>query len=264
MCAHVTLDNAFFLIEGHPPAGQIGNRFSLLEPSCFFVIPHNGSVQFRLLYCGNQLVSNGKPALKHAIRKTFHPQLRQLWTRNRRLQQMAMRWGNLKLYGDILEGGERAAVEMEPIWSKIPEQRKKGELKFLWMTAERFKRGKFHFVPLVEADLRLRVSLDILFLRHDRLPLVKEGGDIDNRLKTLFDALRVPDSIDGLGGGPEEDESPFFVLLEDDSLISEIRVSTDQLLLLPQKKAIDPKDAFLVMDVKLQPTEDNPRSACFS
>lgn len=108
------------------------------------------------------------------------------------------------------------------------------------------------------------MSLDILFLRRDQQSLIKEGGDIDNRLKTLFDALRVPQTTDGLGGEPEAGEKPMFVLLEDDALISEVRVNTDSLLMLPQQKAPDPKDAFLVIDVKIQPTEDIERALCFS
>lgn len=227
-------------------------------------VPDNECVQFRLLYSGNQVVSNGGPGVKHALRKAFHPQLRHLWMSNPRLRRMASRWGNYKLYGNVLSGGESSAREREPIWSKMPPQMERGRQKFIHMTAMRYARGKFYFVPLVEEDLRLRVSLDILFLRRDNHPLVKEGGDIDNRLKTLFDALRVPETTDGLGGEPEKGEVPFFVLLQDDALISEVRVNTDSLLMLPQQKAPDPKDAFLVIDVKLQPTEDIERSLCFS
>jgi hypothetical protein len=227
-------------------------------------IPDNERVQFRLLYSGNQIVSNGGPAVKHALRKSFHPQLKHLWHSNPRLIRMAGRWGNFKLYGDILSGGEREARQGEYVWEKVRGQMERGYAKFLEMTAESYRRGDFRFVPLVEGDLRLRVNLDILFLRRDHHPLVKEGGDIDNRLKTLFDALRIPETTDGLGGAPQPDETPFFVLLQDDALISEVRVNTDSLLMLPQQKAPDPKDAFLVIDVKIQPTEDIERSQCFS
>ena len=126
-----------------------------------------------------------------------------------------------------------------------------------------YERGGFHFVPLVEQSLCLRVSLDILFLRRDQHPLIKAGGDIDNRLKTLFDAFRVPDTTAGLGGIPQEGEDPFFVLLQDDCLISEVRVSTDNLLMLPEQRALDPKDAFLVIGVKLKTTERTAHSWAF-
>jgi hypothetical protein len=126
-----------------------------------------------------------------------------------------------------------------------------------------YSRGSLNFVPLVLEELCLRVSLDILFLRPDRHPLIKEGGDIDNRLKTLFDALRLPDSNAGLGGPSTPDEDPFFVLLKDDCLISDVRITTDNLLLLPNNRALDPKEAFLVIDVKLQPMERTPKSWAF-
>lgn len=51
-------------------------------------------------------------------------------------------------------------------------------------------------------------------------------GDIDNRLKTLFDALRLPNQTNELVGydNPAPDENPFFCLLEDDSLITHVSV----------------------------------------
>jgi integrase len=52
-----------------------------------------------------------------------------------------------------------------------------------------------------------------------------KSGDIDGRLKTIFDALRMPKNLDETARQkPQDDEDPFFCLLEDDKLISEIRV----------------------------------------
>jgi hypothetical protein len=83
-----------------------------------------------------------------------------------------------------------------------------------------------------------------------------QGGDIDNRLKTLFDALRMPNNLSETGNQkPDENETPFFVLLEDDSLISELRVVTDQLLLLPKEREIRPQEALLVITVKIEVTQ---------
>lgn len=245
-------------------ASPIRESIVLWESSAPEELSDNESVQFRLLYSGNQIVSNGGPSVKHALRKSFHPQLKHLWHSNPRLIRMAGRWGSLKLFGDILSGGEREARQGEYVWEKVKGQMERGRTKFIEMTAERYRRGNFRFVPLVEEELHLRVSLDILFLRRDNHSLIKEGGDIDNRLKTLFDALRIPETTDGLGGNPADDENPFYVLLQDDALISEVRVNTDSLLMLPQQKAPDPKDAFLVIDVKIQPAEDIERSLCFS
>jgi hypothetical protein len=61
--------------------------------------------------------------------------------------------------------------------------------------------------------------------------LLIPGGDIDNRLKTLLDALRVPHSKDEVIGSPEAHEEPyFFCLLEDDALVTRISVTTDRFL----------------------------------
>jgi hypothetical protein len=197
-------------------------------------------VEFRLLYSGNQLLSNGDPTQKHVIRREFHPQLKHLWKSNSQLVRLATGRG----ISDLPEGGnvnDKATAEA-------------AQSAFFNRMGNLYQHGNHRFVPLIEQSHCLRVSIDILFLRRDQHPLIKEGGDIDNRLKTLFDAFRVPDTTAGLGGAPGEDEDPFFVLLEDDGLISEIKVSTDNLLMLPQQKAADAKDAFLVIDVKLKPT----------
>jgi hypothetical protein len=61
--------------------------------------------------------------------------------------------------------------------------------------------------------------------------------DVDNRLTTIFDALRMPKGPQELGAGtqqgkvsPASNENPFFVLLEDDRLITHVSVTTDMLL----------------------------------
>lgn len=200
-------------------------------------------VQFRLLYSGNQLVSDGDATQKHVIRRAFHPQLKQLWKSNSELARLATGRG----ISSLPEGGN----------VNDKETAEAAQVAFFNRMGNLYQRGDFRFVPLIEQDLCLRVSIDILFLRRDQHPLIKAGGDIDNRLKTLFDAFRVPDTTAGLGGVPSEDEDPFFVLLQDDGLISEIKVSTDNLLMLPLEKAVDAKDAFLVIDVKLKPTSIN-------
>jgi hypothetical protein len=214
-------------------------------------------VEFRLLYSGNQLLSNGSPTVKHAIRREFHPQLKQLWMTNPLLSKMAHYRGICTLppnTNDELEAN--VAFRNEEIIAKARDG-------FFSEMGERYQHGAFKFVPLVEQSLALRVSLDILFLRRDQHPLIKAGGDLDNRLKTLFDALRVPETTDGLGGAPGEGEEPIFVLLQDDCLISEIHVNTDNLLMLPREKEPDAKDAFLVINVRLNPTVSGSHSWAF-
>ena len=59
-----------------------------------------------------------------------------------------------------------------------------------------------------------------------------QGGDIDNRLKTLLDSLKIPSEPGALppDAAPNSKDKFFFCLLEDDNLITELSVNTKQLL----------------------------------
>lgn len=121
---------------------------------------------------------------------------------------------------------------------------------------ERFQCGGYRFVPLVTEDLALICAIEILFLRPDPPGSLIQSGDIDNRLKTLFDALRMPgpDAAELGGNNPREDESPFYCLLQDDRLISRVSVETDVLLQpTSPENADNPNDARLLITVKLKP-----------
>jgi hypothetical protein len=68
----------------------------------------------------------------------------------------------------------------------------------------------FNFVPLVTHDMDLLCGLDILFLRPDKPGDVLWAGDIDNRIKALIDALRIPKSNEGYAQRTvEASENPF-------------------------------------------------------
>ncbi len=122
----------------------------------------------------------------------------------------------------------------------------------------------FNFVPLIAKDSGVTCSLDILFLRRDGAGGLLQhgrGGDIDNRIKVLFDALKMPEFDRDLKKcQPQPDEDPFFCLLADDRFIDHISLTTDRLLL--PKEATVPcsncgqsrqeknTDVMLVIDVK--------------
>ena len=82
--------------------------------------------------------------------------------------------------------------------------------------------------------MNLIARLEITFLRPEEPGcLITKGGDIDNRLKTLFDALRIPNEANELPSRvtPQDDEMPiFYCLLESDSLVTSVSVATDRLL----------------------------------
>ena len=94
--------------------------------------------------------------------------------------------------------------------------------------------GSFRFFPLVNSGRNEIAELQITMLRPEKGPgyIVGQGGDLDNRLKTLFDSLRMPKNIDEIppNDEPGENEVPFFCLLEDDILITKISISSDRLV----------------------------------
>lgn len=165
-------------------------------------------MEFRLTYAGplygqNTRETESKTAHKHALRRHFHKQLKAVWDQH----------PTLAGYIDLRK------------------QFPKEELLFV-----PYQREGFTWQPLVRGGIHSIICrLDILMLRHGG-----KGGvltDIDNRLKTLFDALRMverpeelPKGTDGQRIGPADDEDPFYVLLEDDKLITALTVETDTLL----------------------------------
>jgi hypothetical protein len=154
-------------------------------------------MEFTLYYRGD-LRSNGTPKDKHELRRHFHAQLARLW-------------GEPPL--------KQATKLLDPSF---------GEASLIR------KMHGFNFAPLITGRLGMVAELDI-FLLWPSPPgsiLKKSGGDIDNRLKTLFDALKYPWERNSLppGSVPLPGEDPFYCLLEDDSLITRLSVETDRLL----------------------------------
>lgn len=87
--------------------------------------------------------------------------------------------------------------------------------------------------PLVTKALWLQAELDILMLRPERPGgIVTSGGDLDNRLKTLFDGLRVPATAQELSANTRASSAadPIFTLLQDDALLTRVNLETDRLL----------------------------------
>ena len=114
------------------------------------------------------------------------------------------------------------------------------------------EKGGLLFAPLVTQRLNLYAELSVLLFRQQpRGTLITDGGDIDNRLKTLLDGLRVPHgSMEGRTELPEEpDPLPFFCLLEDDSLVSKVTVESEQLL-----RPAKPDEVVAIISVHVKKT----------
>jgi hypothetical protein len=200
-------------------------------------------MEFRLTYEGalysetnrSGEVRRARADHKHELRKAFHPQLKRLWATH------------VALDGGDTDGPSLLMDSGPPGWVDPP-------LHTVESLSERFSRFGYKFVPLVTRELSLLCSVDILYLRHDPPGAILRHGDIDNRLKVLFDALQVPREATQVGkyATPDQEEDPFFCLLEDDSVISRVSVETDTLL-----EAINGVDetnaARLVLTVKIKP-----------
>jgi len=81
--------------------------------------------------------------------------------------------------------------------------------------------------------------------------IVKHNGDIDNRLKVLFDALKYPHETQEVENAPQgADENPCFCLLEDDQFIDHVSVTTDRLLT-PLEGTESEHDVSLIIHVTI-------------
>jgi hypothetical protein len=178
-------------------------------------------VQFRLTYRG-ELRGRGSARPQHinALRLHFHRQLKRLWD----VPPL-----NAKVYRRWLE---RQRIEDE------------------YGVLER--RGDHRFVSIVSAGNDLLCSLHVTFLRPSSPGDLVHGGDLDNRLKTLLDALRIPDvSLVPAGWTPSDEETPLHCLMSDDNLLTGIAIESDRLLEPPTPDIKAELEVYIVIHVKL-------------
>lgn len=151
------------------------------------------------LHYRGPLRANGTPQDKHSIRRALHAQLKTLWS-------------------------QQPLTDMPTLLVSPPAEGAYSVIR---------PRGAFTFAPLIVAEMNVVAHIAITLLRPEPPGnLITQGGDIDNRLKTLFDALSMPPHANQIpvGATPGPDESPFFCLLEDDNLVTAVQVRTEQLL----------------------------------
>lgn len=161
-------------------------------------------MQFRLTYDG-PLYSGQASRAKHVheIRRHIRVQMRELWNQKPLSNKGYQSWR-----------------------TSPPDTGREGDY-FL-----QEQRGSVPFVPLVSERNHLLARLDILLLRPAPPgDLINHGGDLDNRLKTFLDALRIPTATElPPGYVPSPDEQPFDCLLSDDKLVTAISIECDRLL----------------------------------
>lgn len=184
-------------------------------------------MELTLFYRG-ALASNGGTAEKQSLRRVFHRQLAEFWKQNP-LDDYRYLWD-----------------------SSLPLFKPESDI--------RQKRGSFEFVPLINEYMYLVADLQIHLLRPEPPGSVKaQSGDLDNRMKTLLDALRMPRVPDEIPSNDAAgtDEYPFFCLLEDDALINSFSVVTHRWL----EPNSPRKEAILVVSVRTAVTRLMSRNA---
>lgn len=203
------------------------------------------ALQFTLTYDG-RLASNGNPAAKSAIRAHFHPQLEELWRISPALQTVFRN----RFYP---VGGTNVATERHHSEGDVAPQKIKVKGGIATDLCAPIIVGNSAFVPLVRESLSLQCSLRILFMRKEPRGGVLAGrGDIDNRLKTLLDALSVPNADQEKSGpteGPPNGPPMTYTLLENDRDVVCLEVDTRQLLTRP---GAHDTEVRLIIDVEVR------------
>jgi hypothetical protein len=184
--------------------------------------------------CGH----NTRTAEKWDIRKKLHPQLAQLWAENSILKGIQYR-PNYSLDAYL-----KNRPDIKP--ENFGEQAYVGKLDYCGPITVQ----KLQCIPLVRQSLDLACSLNILFLRKGEAGnVILESGDIDNRLKTLFDGLKMPSRDDFGVKEAQTSPNPLYTVLQSDALINDVAVRTDRLLTKPDA---GPLEVRLIIEVHVK------------
>lgn len=198
-------------------------------------------VQFTLVYEGRLTTGRPQGTKKHEIRKKFHRQLKRLWA----VDPLLSNW-NIPIEVDLSREPPLAVPAMEWIEHNTPQL------------------SPYRFIPLICGPLEVECAVEIRILR----PTQRRGNaaDVDNQIKILLDALKVPNERSELGKyqEPEDDESPFFVLAHDDKLITKITSVQDELLFpVSGNIEIEPTSILAMIDVYIRPQMPNDKNIIF-
>jgi hypothetical protein len=175
-----------------------------------------------------ELPSTGNSPRKAAdkkwnIRKAFHPQLAEACQINPSLRSVVIEGTKIPPVGQNFTVSQFHHSDPEEVTVTEPPGPGFRDL------CAPLQVGARTFMPIVRESLALGCALNILFLRReDPGSLVLQDGDLDNRLKTLFDALRVPTEGEIIDDPTLND--PIYCLLESDTLITALNIKTDRLL----------------------------------
>lgn len=220
--------------------------------------PVRNVMRFHLVYSGplSAAGNKGKAAEAALIRGKLSRQLEHLWDTHHALQVLrsdaAIPPPNAGLTVAMVNGRRMTPREMA----------KDGQFGFTDLIPP-YRVADKAFMPLVRKSLHLNCEIDILFLRQqDPGELISQGGDIDNRVKTLLDALRQPDTdVEQKHPTPTTgaDDRLVFCLLESDTLVSRLNIDTDRRLFPETDK---PNEVHLVIEIGLNVLRVSPYNLC--
>lgn len=147
-------------------------------------------MDYKFFYRGN-IPSNGNSKQKGNIREILNPQIKKVW--------------DVEAYKTLLN-------------------KRKSSNKFdsMCVTTSGAK-----YLPLISSETKLYCHLEIEYYTKNEMRFVFADGDIDNRVKTLFDGLRAPSS-------PQEktyenNNDIYYTMLEDDKLIKGLSIKSYQI-----------------------------------
>lgn len=185
-------------------------------------------MKFTLTFDGS-LPSSGNKAkvtAKWAIRSALHPQLADLWK-----SHPALKMVEENRYFPKYGGATFAQTHHSHPGPVFPARRMNLATRedLLLDLGEPIEKHGAWFRPLVRESYALHCGLKVQFLRKEPPGKVYQGGDIDGRIKTLLDALTMPQHAEQVLQ-PGVKDQPVYCLLEDDSLVSGLSVESERLL----------------------------------
>ncbi|MBP3615549.1 MAG: hypothetical protein IJ473_00375 [Alphaproteobacteria bacterium] len=116
--------------------------------------------------------------------------------------------------------------------------------------------GGVKFFPLITPDLNLLAELDIQILHPELLETPR--ADIDNRMKTLLDALKRPQSSHEISEHMNK-KDVCYTLLDDDHLVTKMTINTSHLL---YKDAVQKRnhdyELLIIITVNIKASKGTP------
>lgn len=176
-------------------------------------------MEFCLHYYG-KLKSRDNAFGKHQIRQQLHPQMRSVCLSD----------------------------QFREMFKELDGKSKKGDGMHMYLDI-----GEKRFWFLISEEYKTIVDLNItILLPHAVGAIVNNGGDIDNRIKTLFDALRIPSVSSEIPPTDSFDygEEGMFCLLQDDKLINRVSIVSYQ-----DHEPIDKDSVRCFIEVKTKITQ---------